>query len=209
MCACALTVCVSTCVAELTGHQSRCGKWKWCSRGEMPGGRLGINSRICDALWSTHLRRKRKQRGKEQVERHGLSREGVLKEQNLRLTRQQATFQMQSSSAVRIQLAASITHISRRVETHTHTLTGGSWGADLQYTTSDCFLMSSVLNWTSFLKKQVKVAGTRSWDDEASNKYAFAYSITSRLRVTRWRQFLQVFVKAKTRNWDPHGADVM
>ena len=52
----ALTVRVSACVAELTGHQSHCGKWKWCLGGETPGGRLGINSWICDALWSTHLR---------------------------------------------------------------------------------------------------------------------------------------------------------
>lgn len=55
--ACALLCMYSTRQdSDLTGHQSHCGKWKWCSGGEMPGGRLGINSRICDALWSTHLR---------------------------------------------------------------------------------------------------------------------------------------------------------
>lgn len=57
-----LCVCITVHVqysSELTGHQRHCGNWKWCSGGEMPGGRLGINSRICDALWSTHLREKR------------------------------------------------------------------------------------------------------------------------------------------------------
>lgn len=54
-------MCARTCVAELTGHQSHCGKWKWSSGGETPGGRLGINSRICDALWSAHLREKREE----------------------------------------------------------------------------------------------------------------------------------------------------
>lgn len=68
LCMCAVTVCVRTCVAELTGHQSSCGKWKRCSGGEMPEGRLGINTRICDALWSAHLRGK-----KEEADRKGTS----------------------------------------------------------------------------------------------------------------------------------------
>lgn len=68
LCMCALTVCVRTRAAELTGHQSSCGKWKRCSGGDMPEGRLGINTRICDALWSAHLRGK-----KEEADRKGTS----------------------------------------------------------------------------------------------------------------------------------------
>lgn len=103
---CAHTVCVT--YTELTGHQSRCGKWKWCSGGETPGGRLGINSRGCDALWSPHLRGRRGEKSK--WRRDNAEQEGgvsTLKEQNLLPTRQQVNFQMQEElNSEDLQLAA-------------------------------------------------------------------------------------------------------